>query len=135
MEKKSVKEIVCSVGMCDRPEFYLGRGATRSDLNGDKLYAIYQEIKDEFGQKQAEAFVAMVKKIQFLSATKFLKELYALEKNSWELNMEESENITNYCGVEAIAFAAMVGVRAGRSFRDDTYLIKGEFLRKVRFGE
>ncbi|MEI3356570.1 MAG: hypothetical protein V8R81_06025 [Clostridia bacterium] len=135
MGKKSVKEIVCSVGMCSRPEFYLGRGARRSDLNGDKLYAIYQEIKDEFSQKKAEAFVAMVKRIQFLSATNFLKELYALEKNSWELKVEESENTTNYCGAEAIAFAAMVGVRSGKSFRDDTYLIKGEFLRKVRFGE
>lgn len=135
MGKKSVKEIVCSVGMCSRPEFYLGRGARRSDLNGDKLYDIYQEIKDEFSQKKAEAFVAMVKRIQFLSATNFLKELYALEKNSWELKVEESENTTNYCGAEAIAFAAMVGVRSGKSFRDDTYLIKGEFLRKVRFGE
>ena len=44
MEKISAREIVRSVGMYDRPEYYSGRGATTSDLDGDKLYAIYQKI-------------------------------------------------------------------------------------------
>lgn len=38
----SAREIVYSVkGMSGRPEYYSGRGATMSDLDGDKLYAIY----------------------------------------------------------------------------------------------
>lgn len=81
----SARKIVYSVGMSGRPEFYSGRGATMSDLDGDRLYAIYQKIAQELGTRQADAFVTMVKKLKTLSATNFLNALYALELNDWNL--------------------------------------------------
>lgn len=92
------REIVRSVGMCDRPEYYSGRGVTTSDLDGDKLYAIYQKITQELGAKQAEEFVIMVKKLKTLSATNFLNSLYALEQNDWtaDISFYESDGDVSF---------------------------------------
>lgn len=139
MGKISAREIVRSVGMSDRPEYYSGRGATTSDLDGDKLYAIYQKITKELGTKQADAFVTMVKKLRTLSATNFLNSLYDLERCEWVENISFHEsNIdigSDGPGREAMAFATLAEALSGGSHtrRDDTEYIKSSFLRKVGF--
>lgn len=139
MEKISAREIVRSVGMSDRPEYYSGRGATTSDLDGDKLYAIYQKITKELGTKQADAFVTMVKKLKTLSATNFLNSLYTLERCEWAENISFHESNIDIGpdgpGREAIAFATLAEALSGGSHtrRDDTEYIKSSFLRKVGF--
>lgn len=134
MEKTSAKEIICSVGMCERPEYYLGRGARTSDLDGNKLYSIYQKITQEIGEKQAKTFVNMIKEMKMLSATNFLNAFYELEQNNWELNISE-RNTKNYDVTEAIAFATLSNVISDRNQRDDTDWIKSVFLRKIRYGD
>lgn len=139
MEKISAREIVRSVGMSDRPEYYSGRGATTSDLNGDMLYAIYQKITQELGANQANAFVTMVKKLKTLSATNFLNALYTLERYDWSENTSYHESGIDIGsdgpGREAIAFATIAEVLfgGGQTRRDDTEYIKSTFLRKVGF--
>lgn len=134
----SAKEIVRSVGMCDRPEFYSFRGATISDLDGNTLYAIYQIITQEFGTNSANAFVTMVKKLKTLSATNFLNSLYTLERYGWAENISFHESDidigSNEQGREAVAFATLAGALSrNHSKRDDTELIRSSFLRKVGF--
>ena len=134
----SAREIVRSVGMCDRPEYYSGRGATTSDLDGDKLYAIYQKITQELGANPADAFVTMVKKLKTLSATNFLNSLYTLERYDWTENVSFHESDIDVGpdgpGREVIAFATLAEALFGSHSRcDDTELIKASFLRKVEF--
>lgn len=105
------KEIVNSVGMSPRPEFYSGKGATWTDLNGDHLFGIYIKIRNEIGTKEAEAFVTMVEKLECLSAEHFFNALYALEARNWSNEPIEENNID---------FG-----------RDDTLYIRNSFLSKI----
>lgn len=134
----SAREIVYSVkGMSGRPEYYSGRGATMSDLDGDRLYAIYQKIEQELGTRQADAFVTMVEKLKTLSATNFLNALYALERNDWNLTEFNESNIDlGSDGAERgiIAFATIAEGLFGCG-RDDTEYIRSSFLRKLGFPE
>lgn len=95
MEQTSVTEIVRSVGMNERPEYYLGRGIRTEDINGDKLYQIYQIVKKELGVKAANSFGMMVKEIYPLSTANFLEELYRLEKCGWDIHTFNA-NVTGY---------------------------------------
>lgn len=129
----SAREIVYSVkGMSGRPECYSGRGATMSDLDGDRLYAIYQKIAQELGTRQANAFVTMVEKLKTLSATNFLNALYALERNDWNLTEFNGSNIdvgpdgAGRCMIALATVAESLG-------RDDTEYIRSSFLRKIGF--
>lgn len=79
----TAKEIVRSVDIVDLPEYYSGKDVNFSDLNGDKLYAIYLKIKENLGDNQANAYVIMVQQLKILTASNFLECLYALEKNNW----------------------------------------------------
>ncbi len=131
----SAREIVYSVGMSGRPEYYSGRGATASDLNGDMLYAIYHKILHELGVRQANVFVAMVKKLKTLSATNFLNALYALERNDWKLMEFNESNVDvgpdgNSRGIIALATVVDSIFYCGR---DDTEYIRSSFLRKMGF--
>lgn len=135
----SAREIVRSVGMSDRPEYYSGRGATISDLDGDKLYAIYQKIKQELGTNHADNFVTMVQRLKTLSATNFLNSLYILERYDWTdyISFRES-NIYMYLNVadkELSAFSTIEETSFGgiHSRRDDTEYIKSSFLLKVKY--
>ena len=83
MSSITAEELVHSVGLKTQPEYYMGRGAITSDLDGEMLASIHQKIKQELGDEAAKAFVTMVKNVKLLSARKFLESIYALEKNSW----------------------------------------------------
>lgn len=132
----SAREIVYSVrGMSGRPEFYSGRGATISDLDGDRLYAIYQKIAQELGTRQADAFVTMVKKLKTLSATNFLNALYALERNDWNLTEFNESNIdlgSDRAGRDIITFTTVAESLFSCGI-DDTEYIRSSFLRKIGF--
>lgn len=43
----TARDIVYSVGMSGRPEFYSGRRAMTCDLDGDKLFGIYNKIQEK----------------------------------------------------------------------------------------
>lgn len=136
MKKISAREIVYSAGMSDEPEYYSGRGATTSDLDGDILYNIYIQIKEKLGTNQANEFVTMVENLKELSATNFLNALYFLERNNWKYKQFRESKIDLGCdrpGREAIAFAtiaeALFQTRYSRP--DQTEYIKREFFRKI----
>ncbi len=82
MEK--LYDIIRNNRMSTRPEYYSGRGATLSDLNGQILEGIYKGIEKEFGRTAANNYVKMVADIKVLSATTFLEELYSLYRSDWK---------------------------------------------------
>lgn len=129
----SAREIVRSVGMSDKPEYYSGRGARISDLPAKKLVLIYNIIKERIGAKQAETFVTMIKSLKTLSATNFLNSLYLLEANNWVYRSAYKSNIDvgpDGPGRNAIAFATVV---FGSSEYDDgdTDYIRNQFLCQI----
>ncbi len=83
MEK--IKNILLKNNMCTRPEYYSGRGATTTDLTDKILFSIHADIKKEFGEEAAKAFVQMVANMKIMSATAFIEELYALYCSDWKL--------------------------------------------------
>ena len=133
-----LRNIISSNRMSCRPEYYSGRGATLSDLDGNILEDIYQGILKEFGEDAAKNYVNMVADIKVLSATTFLEELYHLFATNWKYM--EKETHANGISVpknedgeydEASVMSGMVGIFAAMSNngRDDTISIKGGFLR------
>lgn len=133
MEK--LKNIIRNNRMSTRPEYYSGRGATISDLDGDILSGIHKGIEADYGKDAAHNFVKMVADIKVLSATTFLEELYQLFYNDWKY--VEKENHASGITVpkdengEYNMMAGMFGMMAAMtsSGRDDTQRIKGGFLR------
>ena len=122
--------------MSSRPEFYSGRGATVSDLNGELLELIYDGVLKEKGEAAARNFVNLVANIKVLSATGFLNEFYAwiirdCPEPKREINASDIDLPTNddekYVGGMMTLLSAL-----GRGDRDDTYMIKSGFCRKHR---
>lgn len=135
--KIDARTIVIRANMSPRPEYYSGRGATLSDLNGEILENIYQGIKKEYGKKASESFVNMVKDIPVASATDFLLNLYRLESNNWKWNekMLGSEKGVYVDGPNdnvkfAVGMATIAGIFGGSMDRDDTTSIKNYFLKR-----
>jgi hypothetical protein len=117
-------------GMSVRPGFYSGRGATTADLNGDKLERLFCAIKKRAGEHAAEAFVNMVAAMPSLSATDFLLTLSRLESNRWAwhkrlLGAEKGL----YADGEGSAWGTVFARLSGCGERDDTAIIRGEFLQ------
>ena len=90
MQPVTTREIIHSMGMSPDPNSYLSKVVMSYDFDADRLAEIYQKIKDKIGTKEAEAFVSMVKAQQSLSTIEFLKSLFALEENNWELSIEKT---------------------------------------------
>lgn len=131
---ETLKTILRNNKMSTRPEYYSGRGATLCDLNNDILFGIHKDIKISFGEKEAKAFVQMVKKIKVMSATTFIQELYMLYDNNWKISKskdaagvvipkDKNGNYNVNAGVFGMAHALFSGDR------DDTQAIKSHFLR------
>jgi hypothetical protein len=133
--KLSARGIINGIkSMSARPEFYSGRGATISDLNGQHLQTIYDGIKANHGDDAAKNFVVMVADIPVLSATDFLLALYRLEALDWkwEAGKQPKTNGLAYNNeMEAMATVAEVlsGMFGGPR-GDDTQAIRGSFLRQ-----
>ncbi len=137
MEK--LKNIIRESGMSTRPEYYSGRGATRSDLDSNILEKIYQGILKEYGQTAANNYVKMVADIKVLSATTFLQELYMLFSNNWKYKKKKkhADGISipkNEDGEydESSVTSGIFGMFAALSHngRDDTGSIRGGFLHQ-----
>lgn len=130
MEK--LKEIIRNNKMSIRPEYYSGRGATTSDLNGNILFGIHRDLKNEFGESAALGFVKMINGIKVLSATAFLNGLYDLYYNNWvyEGRQPDSMSIPKNENGDYDRTIGMIGVMESlfSSGRDDTARIKSHFL-------
>ena len=139
MANITAREIVQSVGLDCRPEYYKGRGARFSDLDGTRLANIHQKIQENLGKDAANAFVTMVENVKVLSMKKFLESLYALEQNNWRfsetLQIEIDERKENYGKMSAV-------YEYQENLCDDTFAIRRNFLaivnkkadlRQVRF--
>jgi hypothetical protein len=130
---ETLKNIIRESNMSTRPEFYSGRGATLSDLNGQILQEIYNGIEKHFGDEAAENYVKMVDGIKVLSATTFLQELYDLYYSGWKytpekedasgiaVHKDEDGNYNTALGMFGVSLALS-------NDRDDTNSIKAGFL-------
>jgi hypothetical protein len=134
-DKLTAKQIVYSIGMSGRPEYFSGRGAITSDLNYDILQKIYKKIEENLGKGASKNFVRMVRDIPKLSATDFLCTLYMLEGNNWKWdkkllgnqngiyidgNTDEEKQVSGMMGV--------IGVLSHQNERDETHYIRDQFL-------
>ena len=133
-----LQNIIRDNRMSCRPEYYSGRGATMSDLDGQILEGIYKGILKDYGKNAAKNYIKMVADIKVMSATTFLQELYDLFHNKWKYVEKEkhADGISipkNEDGEydEASAQSGMLGIFAALSSggRDDTIRIKGGFLQ------
>jgi hypothetical protein len=139
MEK--LKDVIRNSNMSTRPEFYSGRGAIMSDLNGKILEGIYQGILKEFGEKPAKNFLKMVADIKVLSATTFLEELYMLYGNGWKYTKKRKSRQASGISIpknengeydENSITSGILGMFAAISNgdRDETMMIRSGFLFK-----
>jgi hypothetical protein len=134
MQEKTLSEIIYDSGMSNRPEFYSGRGVILDDLNSGILEKIYQGIVGSFGKVAGESFITMVESMPKLTATDFLLTLHTLQSSNWVYNKPSVGAIEigkNKDGEYDLCsgFAAISGILFGDSKRDETYSIRGDFLR------
>ncbi len=124
----NANQLLMQAGMSSSPEFYSGRGATRSDLSVPELMSIYKGIKSgqrsgAFPESAGGAFLQMVADIKLLAATPFIRNLKALEYRGWE-PLEKTNDDEMFIGKDADGnhdvFGGMGGLFAalGRSEDD-----------------
>lgn len=65
---------------------YAGRLPSTSDLDTTILEQIYGGIKNEYGPEPATNFVRMVAQLESMSASAFIRALYRLESDDWEMS-------------------------------------------------
>lgn len=82
MKQITAKDIVRSVGLSSEIEAHL---TNPQDIDGDKLYYIFIQIQNHIGEKQANAFVSMVRTLDPLTPVNILYSLYQLEKLDWDI--------------------------------------------------
>lgn len=112
-------------GMSTRPEFYSGRGAISSDLNGRSLEVIYAAIEKNVNKAAADEYAKMVRDIPVLSATDFLITLAHFEANNWVWD----EKLANKGGTAISDIGSLFGTMMSDSSRDETVYIRADFLR------
>lgn len=126
--------------MSSRAEYYSGRGPLSCDLNSEHLEMIFEGIKKDAGEKEAEAFVDMVEDLKDMSATAFLIALgrFLFNDCQWVKNSQEkgSGNTIESRGEAAVAVGmgcvvSALGDRRSQDDRDrDSVAIKAAFLRR-----
>jgi hypothetical protein len=121
--------------MSTRPEYYSGRGATTTDLSSQILEKIHTAIVKNVDEKAGKAFVKMVAAIPVLSATDFLITLHALEQNKWvwKESLLGNQKGIHYDSHEGALFTLFAVACRGHE-RDDTWVIRGDFLAKHQKG-
>lgn len=83
---KSAEDIIwdyCQGRLNPSPEYYEGHGNELRDLNSQILEMVYGGVLSEHGAGAAKAFVNMVKNLKDTSASRFLEELYRMERKGW----------------------------------------------------
>lgn len=125
-----INQIVSIVGMDTDPGGYAGRGATLSDLNPTILNKIAELIKKHFGEKAQESFVEMVWKMETLSATAFLTNLYSLRYKEWDLSKVTLTNSHSNVSNKDQAFALIaLTIAKFNGDRNDTDAIRNGFVK------
>jgi len=149
--RDTLSEALFTVRLNPRPSYYAGRGARLGDLKGEQLELIFQHLQcnqgegREYPEGAADAFVQMVASIPKLSATDFLVVLDALDRTGWKwedhllnaigvsgMNLGDTKDSQGNYGAHAraVGFGAIMSVMDGMNDRDETFLIRGEFLRR-----
>lgn len=129
---KLIKRIVLTSGLNSRAEYYSGRGAIMSDLNGKHLIAIYQKLA-RLDRIKALNMMKMTLHMPTLGATEFLESLYNLVENNYVF--EKTIISTNNLSLgsarteerNSIAIASIATFLCG-SKRDETATIKAQFI-------
>jgi len=134
--KTPISELLSNTGLSSRPEYYSGRGATRSDLNSEILEKIFQLIKNNYGSEAATQYSHMVRDMEKLSATDFLISLYNLQANDWKWKkvLTSSRN-SIYAGDYGSAFGTVMSVLGGMNNVDETESIRDQFLKNHKLGQ
>ena len=126
----SAMNMIHSLKMSSRPEYYSGRPAMICDFDGHKLFKIYTLIQKNIGEQAADNFVKMIENINDLSASNFLNHLYALEAHNWIYSPSatpKSENSVHTKANSRRLFSSLYGLNC-----DDTDLIRNTFLDYIR---
>ena len=82
-----LRKLIESVNMSSSPGYFAGRGPNSGDLDAETLNRIADLIKKHFGDVAHDNFVVMVWKIEVLSASAFLNNLYALQRCDWDCSL------------------------------------------------
>ncbi len=130
--EKVIHRIVLTSGLNDRPEFYSGRGAKMSDLNGNHLISIYNKLY-KLDPQRALNMAQMTIDMDSLGATEFLESLYSLAENDYDLS--KTKISTNNFSVgnkreqdrDIFAYTAIIAA-FGRQTYDCTSTIKTQFI-------
>lgn len=128
-----IKRIIYTSGLSARPEYYSGRGARLSDLNGQMLYSIYNKLT-RLDQNKGLNMAIMTLNMNSLETTNFLEKLYQLVENNYNLEkLQLSDN--NYSlgttknnekeNTELYTYSTSLN----NLKTDDTEIIKFEFKR------
>lgn len=84
---KDASKILSDGKMISQASYYSGRGETRSDLNGEMVESMFQDIQKNNGADAAASFVNTVADLYFvhedLSAAGFINAMYTLEEANW----------------------------------------------------
>lgn len=128
------------ISMSARPEFYSGRGVICSDLGPNHLQAIYNGLKEDFGQEATRQFCLMIEDLTDLSATNFLNQFYVFFNNGrrWckKTVKESGIDIGSDDGTgtrEAITMVSVIGVLSGRQSSREEILDASNRLKRAFF--
>lgn len=137
---REIVRLACNGRLCDRPEFYSGRGPAECDLNSRMLSELHSFLK-EADPDIAHEFVLMIENQKDMSATAFLNEFYRFEGNGWKYVEKTYANTSEGIDVgpddgkgtrEVIAMATVMDLFGGgrrSNWRAVDHLqIKGHFL-------
>lgn len=89
--EKSISEILRRAGLTSRPEYFSGRG--EGDITSEHLIKLHKLILEHKGVSAAENFVFMVKGINELTGTSFIKKVLKLDasKYKWQSDFNDSK--------------------------------------------
>lgn len=90
-----IKRILYTSGLSARPEYYSGRGARISDLNGKMLFSIYEKLS-RLDYNKGLNMVNMTLNMKRLRTSEFLESLYTLVSNNYNQEFNEEQNTNIY---------------------------------------
>jgi len=126
----NARDMLYELRMSARPGYFSGRGATTSDLNYEILTAIAKMIEKHHGKAAKKNFVNMVAGMEKCTATDFLLELFTLENNGWKYKEQKFNKNGIYPEDIGTAIGTVIEGFAGNTSRDQTPLIRNQFLRE-----
>lgn len=123
-------------GLSTRPGYYSGRGPNRGDLNEGHLEKLHATLKEKVNPEAAQEFCRTILKLDDLSATNVLQELYRFCDNGCKTLKEARKGVYLTGHGQAVvddAYAHVIGAimapqRDHKTFEGQS--IKWAFLQK-----